>query len=294
MAKQAPAAKANARTPAIPGWQWAQLQLLSAQGELSGVPAEDMGAVAQAEEPADQKVGVNSEGYGGFFGTSASETPGGRATLYSGSTAAFDAEARTASGIFASMLAQFRGNQVEAEQGYQLGGGAASTYASSPGEGARIFEDLGIGGTAAKGSESAGSLFGSSPGTGSYSAPAYGTGPGSSSDQAAAGATAPASSSAWSQLGTRGGLLLLGGAIVLIAINALAHNDLDNAHQLLVSGAPQVADQSATAAAATGSGAVRAHQFLLAEPRAARRAEPAPGTARSAAGDIAGAAEVAG
>lgn len=120
----------------IPLWQQQELQKLSAENMLSGVDPQILGAIDLAES---HGIGgsVNSSGYGGYFGTSSStDTQTG--------TSAFDAQAVSAAGTFARMLEQFNNDPLAAENAYQLGPNAGVDYYHYQGEGAQVFESLGL------------------------------------------------------------------------------------------------------------------------------------------------------
>lgn len=121
----------------IPKWEIAQLESLSGAGQLSGVNPLDLALIDQAES-SGSGGGINSSGYGGWFGLGVGKQyPTGSinaATMRSTSPQAFDQQASVAAGEFASLLGQHGGNPVRAEMAYQGG----ST------EGASIFEKAGI------------------------------------------------------------------------------------------------------------------------------------------------------
>lgn len=109
--------------PNLPAWQIQSLESLAAAGELSGVTAQEMAVIIQAESGG---VGgsINSSGYGGWLGLSA--TQAGSALLSSTSQAAFESQAKMAAADYAALLAQYGGNPLEAEQAYQTGSGTGS------------------------------------------------------------------------------------------------------------------------------------------------------------------------
>ena len=121
----------------IPKWEIAQLENLSGAGQLSGVNPLDLALIDQAES-SGSGGGINSSGYGGWFGLGVGKQyPTGSintGTMRSTTPQAFDQQASVAAGEFASLLGQHGGNPVKAEIAYQGG----ST------EGASIFERAGI------------------------------------------------------------------------------------------------------------------------------------------------------
>ncbi len=138
----------------VPSWELDQLGQLSSQGQLSGVDPHILAAVDQAES-SGQGGGINSAGYGGFFGLSDSATyPGGWATspglLQSTSPSAFDAQAQAAAAEFASLLAGNANNPYAAETAYQ--GGSS--------EGTSVFANLGIPTESSAGSPATATLTG--------------------------------------------------------------------------------------------------------------------------------------
>lgn len=155
-------------TATIPAWELEQLDALAAKGELSGVSPQILAAIDQAESSGAGGA-INPEGYGGYFGLgvgskypAAPQTPVPASLLEGTSTTAFDTQAILAASDYASLLAGFGGNVLEAEQGYQQGGGAAASYATNPGEGVKVFEALGLGGTAQPGQTATATLTSSS------------------------------------------------------------------------------------------------------------------------------------
>lgn len=118
-------------TAQVPAAQLAQLEALASQGLLSGVDPAILAAQDQAES-SGHGGGVNSSGYGGFFGLAAN-TPYGptgaqvtKAELTATTPAAFAAQAQTAAAEDAALLTAYGGNTVKMEQAYQ-GGGSEGT-----------------------------------------------------------------------------------------------------------------------------------------------------------------------
>ena len=110
----------------IPRWQITQLENLSGSGQLSGVDPTILALIDQAESSGEKAgAGVNSSGYGGYFGLGAGiQYPTGsvsRSTLMTNSQASFDQQAPVAAGEFASLLGQHGGNPYAAESAYQGG-----------------------------------------------------------------------------------------------------------------------------------------------------------------------------
>ena len=132
----------------IPAWQQSELEQLSASGQLSGVDPQILAAIDQAES-SGQGGGLNSAGYGGWFGLAPNRAyPGGNmvstATLTSTTPTAYAAQAQTAAAEFASLLKLEGGDPLRAESAYQQGPNAPYT---GSGEGVDVFRSLGIGGT---------------------------------------------------------------------------------------------------------------------------------------------------
>jgi hypothetical protein len=132
-------------TPAIPAWEWTALEGLSSAGDLFGLNPIIVGSIDQAESSGGGG-GINSSGYGGWFGLSSTGTyPGGEAdgaeqgtvtpSLLDATTpAAFTTQAEISAAEFASLLAANGGNAINAEEAYQGGQGAVGT----PSEGSAI------------------------------------------------------------------------------------------------------------------------------------------------------------
>jgi hypothetical protein len=128
----------------IPSWEIAQLTDLSNSGALSGVDPYILSGIAQAES-GGQGGGVNSEGYGGYFGLGTAAYPGGYQLSESELTGTtpedFDIQAETAAAEFASLLSKNGEDPYLAEQAYQ--GGSS--------EGDEVFQSLNIPGLDAGG-----------------------------------------------------------------------------------------------------------------------------------------------
>ena len=161
----------------IPAWEAQQLDSLAAAGLLHGVPPLALAAVAKNESGFEVAgAGVNSSGYGGYFGLGAgSAYPGGtpsRALLLTNSPASFDTQAEIASSLIAQGAAQAGGNVVEGVNYLNLGktsgplGADASIYAGylgGPPQARGISTQMGgPGGNAATGTPSAGTVGGQS------------------------------------------------------------------------------------------------------------------------------------
>lgn len=108
----------------IPAWQITQLQQLSANNQLSGLPPQLLAVIVQ-EESGGQGGGINPSGDGGYFGLQQSATyPGGNTTpglLRDTSVSSFSTQAQIAASAFAGYLATTGGNLLNAEQIYQTG-----------------------------------------------------------------------------------------------------------------------------------------------------------------------------
>jgi len=135
----------NIKWPPIPAWEISSLQQLAAQNRLSGVPPQILAVIALAESGGEANgAGVNSSGYGGYFGLGTGTYPGGAVTktqLETNSPDSFAAQAVVAASAFAGMLQTAGGNPVQAEQVYQTG---KST--GTPSSGARLMSQY-VGGT---------------------------------------------------------------------------------------------------------------------------------------------------
>lgn len=134
-------------TAAIPSWETAQLQALSAQGLLSGVDPAILAAQDQAES-SGQGGAINASGYGGFFGLGAgSSYPAGTATttlLRGTGTQAFSAQAQLAASEDAALLSKTGGNTTAMEQAYQLGANSPAVGTSTATEGTKVFAQDGV------------------------------------------------------------------------------------------------------------------------------------------------------
>jgi hypothetical protein len=123
-------------TPAIPAWQLTDLENLSSSGQLYGLSPTVVGSIDQAES-SGSGGGINSSGYGGWFGLGENSTyPGGTvspALLESTSETSFIAQAKIAASEFASLLTKY-GNPTSAEEAYQSG------TPSGPTEGSNILD----------------------------------------------------------------------------------------------------------------------------------------------------------
>lgn len=123
----------------IPKWEIAQLESLSGSGQLSGLNPLDLALIDQAES-SGSGGGINGKGYGGWFGLGVGKQyPTGSvsaAVMRSTTPQAFDQQATVAAGEFASLLGQHGGNPIAAEEAYQGG------YS----DGAKLFQQAGLGG----------------------------------------------------------------------------------------------------------------------------------------------------
>lgn len=204
--------------PSIPSWQQADLQALAAQGKLSGLNPLILGVIDK-EESGGSGGGINSSGYGGFFGLgSGSKYPGGTSTeqlLADPSPSSFDQQAVISASAFAAYLSQQGGDPIKAEEVYQSGS------ASGPTPGSNLFGQYGIssanaGGGATTGAPAAAQTTGSVFGIPIPGAPNVGLG------------------SIFSGLGlsglfVRGGLLVFGGILVIVALVVAARGGLNAA-----------------------------------------------------------------
>lgn len=131
--------------PPIPTWEQTDLDNLSSSGQLSGLDPVVLGVIDSAES-SGSGGGVNSEGYGGFFGLGeSSEYPGGTTTpalLESSTSQSFEEQAVIAASAFNEYLTEAGGNPINAEEIYQSGS------ASGPTEGSKIMQEY-LGGTGA-------------------------------------------------------------------------------------------------------------------------------------------------
>lgn len=140
----------------IPAWEQTQLQDLYDFGLLGNVNPTYLGLIDQAESSGQGSGPARSNtGYGGFFGLAANNNypkiGGGvdsvsNAVLSGTDPASFDQQAVVAAGLFSSLLSQFGGNPIEAENAYQLGpNNPKSVLDSTSNEGAKLFTEAGIG-----------------------------------------------------------------------------------------------------------------------------------------------------
>jgi hypothetical protein len=135
----------SATNPNIPSWEDTSLNQLYSAGLLSGVSPEILSGVVQAES-SGQGGGINSAGYGGYFGLGESSTYGpgyttSPALLQGTNQSAFDTQAEIAAYEFNKLLGQYGDNPYSAEQAYQTGSPSGS------GEGDAVLKALGIGGS---------------------------------------------------------------------------------------------------------------------------------------------------
>ena len=140
----------------IPSWEANQLNQLSSEGKLYGVSPRVLAVIDLAESGGEVRgAGVNSSGYGGYFGLGAGKHyPGGsipRSEMLTNDPSSFQAQAEVAASEFAYLMKQY-GNPYSAEQAYQGG----ST------EGVTLFGEYGITGAAG------GSIAGTAPSGGKY------------------------------------------------------------------------------------------------------------------------------
>jgi hypothetical protein len=163
----------------IPTWEAQQLAKLSAEGLLHGVPTLALASVAKNESGFEVAgPGINSSGYGGYFGLGAgSAYPGGTPSsslLLTNSPASFDTQAEIASSLIAAGAAKAGGSVVEGVNYLNLGktsgplGADASIYegylgGKGPEQARGISTQMGgPGGNAATGAQSAGTVGGQS------------------------------------------------------------------------------------------------------------------------------------
>lgn len=132
-------AKAN-----IPAWQNQMLNSLAQQGQLSGVPPQVLASIVQAES-SGKGGGINSAGYGGYFGLSPNTAYGptklsvSNATLQSTTPQAFAQQAIVAAAAFANLLHNAKGNVYAAEAAYQTG-----SYSAGVTNGVKVFQGNGV------------------------------------------------------------------------------------------------------------------------------------------------------
>jgi hypothetical protein len=136
--------------PPIPAWEQTDLENLGAQGALSGVNPLAL-AVIDSAESSGSGGGINSAGYGGFFGLGANKTyPGGTtssAMLSNPGEQSFDEQAVIAASAFNQYLGQEGGDPIKAEEVYQSG------RASGPTQGSKLMVQY-LGGSSGGGSPS--------------------------------------------------------------------------------------------------------------------------------------------
>jgi hypothetical protein len=107
----------------IPSWQITDLDQLSASGELSGIDPNVLAVMSQEESGGEEAgAGINSEGYGGYFGLGANKSyPGGTissAEMEQNTPQSFLDQAKVAASAFASY---WTGNVLTTEDVYQTG-----------------------------------------------------------------------------------------------------------------------------------------------------------------------------
>lgn len=140
--------------PGIPSWMVTDLNQLAAQNQLSGVPPVILGLIALEESGFEKAgAGVNSSGYGGYFGLSTSSVSA--STLMQNSQESFMQQAPVAAKIYAQGLSAAGGNYIGAENYYQTG------KVGSTSGGAKLFAQF-LGGTYKGGSTSGSSSSSSS------------------------------------------------------------------------------------------------------------------------------------
>lgn len=120
----------------LPSWQTQQLDTLSSQGKLSGLPPSVLAAI-DIEESGGYGGGINPQGYGGWFGLGVGQA--GSGLLGATDPAAFDAQAQMAAADYATQLQRYGGNTYQAETAYQNG-----SYNGSFSPGVSVFQELGI------------------------------------------------------------------------------------------------------------------------------------------------------
>lgn len=206
--------------PPIPSWQSADLQTLAAQGRLSGVSPLILGVIDQ-EESGGRGGGINSSGYGGFFGLGAgSKYPGGTATaqlLQGTDPSSFDQQATIAASAFAAYQQQQGGDPIKAEEVYQSG------RAGTPTPGSKLLAGyLGAPGSSPPPAPTPAQLQGLNLNPGDL----FGI-PGTAGS-AAAGALGGIFSGL-SGLFVRGGLILFGGVLIIVALVIAARGGINAA-----------------------------------------------------------------
>jgi len=122
----------------IPSAQITWLNNLSNAGKLWGIPPQILAVIDFAESGGETAgAGINSSGYGGYFGLGTGSYPGGSVTaaqLNANNQASFEAQAQVAASEFASLLTKNGNNPVAAEQAYQTG-----SPTGTPSEGAKMM-----------------------------------------------------------------------------------------------------------------------------------------------------------
>lgn len=94
---------ANQQQVPIPEWEVQQLNALGQQNKLSGIPPYVLAGIAENESSGEQAgAGINSSGYGGYFGANQTEIPS--SVLQTSSKQSFDQQAQAT----ASMLAGYQ------------------------------------------------------------------------------------------------------------------------------------------------------------------------------------------
>lgn len=138
----------------IPQWEADQLASLAAAGQLSGLDPNILAAIDSAES-SGQGGSINSSGFGGYFGLQAGGSyPAGTATttmLQGTNATAFDQQAVLSASDFNNMLIKAQGNLAQAEYWYQNGPNAGKIGSGGTMEGVKVFNQLGVTGTAVPG-----------------------------------------------------------------------------------------------------------------------------------------------
>lgn len=116
---------------AEPTWQTADLTSLASAGKLGGLNPDILGAIAQEESGFENAgAGVNSSGYGGYFGLSTSQVS--TSTLETNSAASFEDQAQVAAADFNRYLDETGGNVGQAESIFQTGSPTGETGGGVP------------------------------------------------------------------------------------------------------------------------------------------------------------------
>lgn len=119
-----------------PTWMQGVLDTMAAQGQLGSVPPQALAAIAKGESGYEvQGAGINSSGYGGFFGLGAGAaytTPSGpmgvtATALRTSGQASFRQQAGVTSGLLAHLLGQEGTTLVRAIQAFGNGPGTLPT-----------------------------------------------------------------------------------------------------------------------------------------------------------------------